>query len=653
MRCSKKYLDFRIVMSLTLALILLSTAFMIYTPKRALAAPPTPNLTVTAAETGQIILKWTVDSSDLTSFKLERANDNSFINFPVTFNFPASTGTFTDNTIAASTTYYYRIYATTLDGSSPPSEIVSITSPASLSFPQAPIDLLLKTPAANQIILTWKNKSNNEEGFRIERSADRAFTQDLKTFTATAGATSFTDNSTQPLATYFYRVTAYNSAGDSVSSKPASIATPDVAPEAPSNLVVVSTDRQQITLRWIYGSINATGFIIERATDNEFTSNLTGFTVIPESIKDGPAFSATDRQTPAGTFYYRVKAYNASGSSSPSNSVQAVIGDKYDDGNIPFGTNTIPLSYSGYGILGTTIQVDKLGNIFDSQGNIENQSLTLNMDDFRGSIVFPTGTKLLSPNGHALLVLNYHKAEMTPAPPPDKVVLEAFNFGPPGANVDQYVTLNLKYDPSKLPSTTSTNDISVVSWDGAQWQNISGAKIDKANNTVILNMTSFTEVAIITKKPDLSANFFYSNLYVLPQNGKPGDTVYISATVTNKGYSYGYYQASLTINGTQKDIQEGGLDAGASTDIKFICPGYADGKYSFDISGLKGSFTVGSIQTNSPTATSTSEPTATADETLPPESPSMPDNIILYLVLGTVALIALLIIYAFIIRKRD
>jgi hypothetical protein len=297
------------------------------------------------------------------------------------------------------------------------------------------------------------------------------------------------------------------------------------------------------------------------------------------------------------------------------------------------------------------MQVDKQGNIIDSQGKIATQSLTLNMDDFKGSMIFPAGSKLLNPNGRALLVLNYHNTEMIPEPPADKVVLDAFDFGPPGATIDQFATLTLKYNPSNLPPTTSSDNLSVVSWDGTQWQAVTGVKIDSGNSTVSFNMSRLAEVAIITKKPDLSPKFSYSNLYILPETGKEGDTVYISATVTNKGFSYGYYKAVLTINGTQKDSLEGGLEAGASTDIKFICAGYANGKYSFDISDLKGSFTIGSTQPDTPTATSTS-PTTTS-ETLPAEGPSLPDNTILFLVIGVVALIVLLLVYAFIIRKRD
>lgn len=535
----------------------------------------------------------------------------------------------------------------------PVPELTASPADSGQEVPQAPVDLLLKAASANQVVLTWINKSTNEQGFRIERAADNLFTQDLKTFSAAAGAASFTDNTTEPLKTYFYRVTAFNAAGNSAPSDFASITTPDSVPDAPSNLTVVSTDIRQVTLRWLNSSTNVSGFIVERATEADFGSNVVGFTVIVTGTRTkGDIISATDRQVPGGTFYFRVMAYNSSGNSAPSSVVQATVSAQYPDGNIPFGIETVPLSLPGFGILGTIIQVDHQGYILDSSGNIENQALTLNMSDFTGNFVLPAGAKLLNPNGRPLLILDYSEPEMIPQPPADKLIIGAFNFGPPGATINPNVTLNLECDPASLPLTTSPANLTVVSWDGASWQNVPNVKIDSSTNTVSFNISRLAEVAIITKKPDLSARFSFWNLYVLPQTAKEGEPVYISATVTNKGNSYGYYQAVLTINGVAEDKHEGGLDSGASADIKFICTGKPAGKYSFDISGLKGSFTIASTQVSIPTATSISPSTTSASETTPPASSERPDNTILLMVVGVIALIVLFIIYAFIIRRQ-
>jgi hypothetical protein len=76
-----------------------------------------------------------------------------------------------------------------------------------------------KTPG-NEINLAWTDNSNNEIGFKVERSQNGgAFTQ-----IATVGAnvTTFQNTGLKKNNTYSYRVRAYNAAGDSAYSNVAS-----------------------------------------------------------------------------------------------------------------------------------------------------------------------------------------------------------------------------------------------------------------------------------------------------------------------------------------------------------------------------------------------------------------------------------------------
>src|SRR5439155_7382336 len=69
----------------------------------------------------------------------------------------------------------------------------------------------------------WNDNSNNETGFKIERSSDGTnFTQIA---TAAAGATSYSDTGLASSTTYYYRVRATNSVGDSPYSSTASAQT--------------------------------------------------------------------------------------------------------------------------------------------------------------------------------------------------------------------------------------------------------------------------------------------------------------------------------------------------------------------------------------------------------------------------------------------
>src|SRR5207302_9691012 len=82
-----------------------------------------------------------------------------------------------------------------------------------------------------------------------------------------AGVTSYTDTGLAAGATYYYRVSASNAAGDSAFSNVASATVPVALPAAPSNLVAVAAGVSQINLTWTDNSNNETGFKVDRSSD--------------------------------------------------------------------------------------------------------------------------------------------------------------------------------------------------------------------------------------------------------------------------------------------------------------------------------------------------------------------------------------------------
>ena len=93
------------------------------------------------------------------------------------------------------------------------------TTPAGLGMfiggtvPTAPTDLAAETASAFEINLTWTDNSDDENGFRIKR------TRYGGTYSVIAivgpNETSYTDVELNAYTTYYYRVQAYNDAGDS------------------------------------------------------------------------------------------------------------------------------------------------------------------------------------------------------------------------------------------------------------------------------------------------------------------------------------------------------------------------------------------------------------------------------------------------------
>lgn len=195
-----------------------------------------------------------------------------------------------------------------LDPNAPPPPVV--TAPAS------PANLLAIPAAPGRIDLTWSDRSSNEDGFRLER---RVGVQSYAEFDRVgANVTSYANSGLTGGATYFYRVRAYNTGGNSAYSNEAAAVVPTggTIPTAPSSLSVITTTTSSVQLRWLDNSSNEGGFIVERG----LTSNA-----VTEVARTAAGVAAyEDRNLSDNTTYlYRVRAYNGAGSSSPSNVVEA------------------------------------------------------------------------------------------------------------------------------------------------------------------------------------------------------------------------------------------------------------------------------------------------------------------------------------------
>jgi hypothetical protein len=143
------------------------------------SAPPPPptaptNLAATATGTSQINLSWTNTSTSQTGVKIERSTDN------VTFTQLAVAGatavSYSDIGLSASTTYFYRVRATSASGDSAYSNTASATTQS--PPPTAPTNLAATAAGTSQINLSWTNTSTSQTGVKIERSTDNVtFTQ--------------------------------------------------------------------------------------------------------------------------------------------------------------------------------------------------------------------------------------------------------------------------------------------------------------------------------------------------------------------------------------------------------------------------------------------------------------------------------------------
>lgn len=175
-------------------------------------------LVATGVSTSQINLGWTDNASNETGFEIERSTDG--VNFTRIATVGVNVTQYSNSGLAAGTLYYYRVRAVNTSGNS----AYATASGRTIDVPPvAPSGLTANGITTSQIRLSWADNSNNETGFKIERSSDGVnFTQIA---TVGAGVTSYSNTGLSAGAGYWYRVRAYNGGGDSGYSNTASAAT--------------------------------------------------------------------------------------------------------------------------------------------------------------------------------------------------------------------------------------------------------------------------------------------------------------------------------------------------------------------------------------------------------------------------------------------
>lgn len=275
--------------------------------------PPTAAsaLVSTAVSSAQINLSWTDNSSDESGFKIERALSAGGA-YTLIATLAPNTVSYSDTGLTASTTYYYRVYAYNMVGDSAATAVANATTQAvATTAPAAANALATSVISSSQINLTWTDNSSNESGFKIERSLSNAgpFTEIAS---VVANITTYSNTSLSSLTTYYYRIYAYNTAGNSAYSNTANATTLGLAPSAASNLVAVANSSSQINLTWMDNSSNETGFKIERST-----SSSGPFAVIATTATNAVSYTDSTAAT-ATTYYYRIYAFNAYGNSANS-----------------------------------------------------------------------------------------------------------------------------------------------------------------------------------------------------------------------------------------------------------------------------------------------------------------------------------------------
>ncbi|HYE83231.1 MAG TPA: S-layer homology domain-containing protein [Clostridia bacterium] len=186
-------------------------------------------LETTEVNGNEIVLSWEDKSDNEEGFLLYKASTGEWEEAAA---LDADTTTYSDKKVQPDTTYYYVLFAYKGDNVSSQSNLVEIKTPeaeaataantaAELAAPQ---NLSAKAQNPSEVLLTWEDKSDNEEGFLIYKASAGEWKEAAK---LNADVTAYTDKAVMPGTKYYYIVYAYAGNIASPESNLAEITTPD------------------------------------------------------------------------------------------------------------------------------------------------------------------------------------------------------------------------------------------------------------------------------------------------------------------------------------------------------------------------------------------------------------------------------------------
>jgi titin len=181
------------------------------------SAPNAPSdLVATVVSATQVDLTWTDNSDNENGFGVLRCQGSAdCFDFGEIKTLGRDVTSYQDTGLVPGITYRYLIRAFNTDGNRYSNDAV-VTTPQ--IPPAAPSDLVAaagKHGFLNWVDLTWRDGSNNEAAFVIERCAGSGCADFTPVATVGANATTYRDAAVGRRTLYRYRVSATNSAGDS------------------------------------------------------------------------------------------------------------------------------------------------------------------------------------------------------------------------------------------------------------------------------------------------------------------------------------------------------------------------------------------------------------------------------------------------------
>ncbi len=263
-------------------------------------APNKPSyLFAEAKSSKEIHLKWIDNSSDESSFIIERSN-SAFGGFEKIASVSENKNSFYDKNLKENKKYYYRVKSANFYGESSYSKEIALTTLLSDSK-----QLIANTISSSEIELKWSDNYDNETGFEIYRSNNKNKNFELIEVSK-SNETNYFDKNLNPNTKYFYKIKTIS---DKFKSDFSKLAEANTLLKSPKDFKINSISSNEIRLFWLDNFKNEKGFEIQRSITSQ-----NGF----EKIKTTKANETTysDKKLASNTrYYYNMRVLTANISS--------------------------------------------------------------------------------------------------------------------------------------------------------------------------------------------------------------------------------------------------------------------------------------------------------------------------------------------------
>jgi hypothetical protein len=420
---------------------------------------------------------------------------------------PSSINGFVLSGLSPGTTYTFRAFEATSNCSPDYNTSTSTGNPASVTT-------LCAAPATNGYDNTTQSSfdakwlaSSGATKYYIDVSTTSDFQSLLSAYNNldVGNVTSVAVTGLSAGTTYFFRVRAYNSAGQSANSNTATAVTIPANPSASNPSTITQTS---FTASWLT-STGASVYYIDVSTASDFSSFVSGY----QNLNTGNNTSASISGLSAGTtYYYRVRSSNASGTSGNSNTITTITIP--DSPTLSPASSITQTSFSANwsavaGVTGYRIDVSEFSDFSTLLTNYSNQDV--------GNVITRSVSGL---NGG----LTYYYR------------IRAYNSSGTSGNSSSLSVTMVPPEPTAIPATLTTQSSFVANWNaavGAQSYRLDVATSSGFGADIISGYNDLSVSGNSQSVAGLSANTtYYYRVQAVNANGTSGESNIISQLTT-------------------------------------------------------------------------------------------------------------------------